>query len=206
MGFVYSAVDPDITAAVLNVPGAGVSQFVVYSTLFEYVKLIMAANYPDPIDIILGVAEAQIDFDPVDGANWQDAVGNHTAVLLEQMSMGDPVLPNIGNELVAASSHAYQVGVVLDPIPSCTDVPSASNHNGMTQYKVPADIIQPLQIHGFAANSSPAGIAAQQQIISFIGSVWSGTPLITVPPGCMMNTTATPAGSCNFSADYDAGK
>jgi hypothetical protein len=203
MGFVYSAAQPDITAAVLNVPGAGWTQFVTYSYLFNYVSVIMKRNYPTDLDQWLAVAEGQGDFDPVDGAVWYDAVGAHHPILLEQESIGDPVLPNIGNELVASTSEADQVGVVLNPIVDTTNVSVATNHTGMSQFKVPSSVTAPLDIHGFAAKNTPAGVAAQQQIQSFIQSVWQGTPVIGVPPECVTNT---PANSCDFSAyPWDAG-
>jgi hypothetical protein len=197
MGFVYSTAEPTITAAVLNVPGAAWAQFSYYSELFGYVKLIMAANYPDPIAIAMGVAESQLNFDAIDGAAWYDALGATHPLLLEQESIGDPVLPNIGNDMVATASHADQVGVVLNPIVTCTDVPEVSAHNGMTQFKVPSSVTDDLQIHGFAAGSTPAGIAAQQQIVAFITSVWAGSPMITVPPECVSNT---PVNSCDFTS------
>jgi hypothetical protein len=87
--------------------------------------------------------------------------------------------------------------VVLNPIVTCTDVSVATNHSGMSQFKVPSSVTAPLQIHGFAANNTPAGVAAQQQIQSFIESVWAGTPVIAIPPECASNT---PANSCDFSA------
>ncbi len=190
MGFVYSAANPSIVAAVLNVPGAAWAQFSWYSEIYGFVKLIMDGNYPDPTEQIHGVAMSQINFDPVDGANWQDAVGDHHALLIEQESIGDPVLPNIGNDMVAVASHAEQVGVVLNPIVTCENVPQAQNHNAMTQFKVPKTITEPLEIHGFAAGSSPAGIAAQEQIVSSIASVWAGAPVFSVPPECQMNVPA----------------
>jgi len=196
MGFVYSTAEPSIAAAVLNVPGAAWTQFVTYSEIFGYVKLAMAADYPDPIAIQTAVVESQTNFDVIDGAPWYDAVTTPHPLLLEQESIGDPVLPNIGNDMVAAASHADQVGVVLNPIATCTNVPEVASHNGMTQFKVPASVTAPLDIHGFAAGSSPAGVAAQQQIVSFIASVWAGSPLISVPPECVMNT---PANSCDFT-------
>ena len=198
MGFVYSAAEPSIEAAVLNVPGAAWTHFVTGSTLFDIVKVVMRAHYPTDIDIWLAIATSQLNFDAIDGAAWYDAVGSHHPVLLEQESIGDPVLPNIGNEMVAAASHAQQVGVVLRPIVTCQNVSQAVGQTGMTQFKVPASVTAPLQIHGFAAGSSPAGIAAQQQIQAFIGSVWgSSSPLIAIPPACVSNT---PANSCDFSS------
>jgi len=195
LGFVYCSAEPTISAAVLNVPGAGWAQFVPHSLFFDYVQLIMAVNYPDPISISMGVVESQINFDPIDGAPWYDTAATHP-ILMEQESIGDPVVPNMGNELVATSSHADQVAVALSPIDTCTDVSSAVSHNAMTQFKVPSSVTDPLQIHGFAAGSTPAGVAAQQQIISFIGSVWAGSPVIGIPQECVMNT---PMNSCDFT-------
>ena len=196
MGFVYASIEPTIVAAVLNVPGAAWTHFVPYSSLFKVERLVLGPNYPTDIDIFLGIATTQTNWDPIDGAAWYDAVGEHHPILLEQESIGDPVLPNIGDEMVAAASHADQVGVVLAPIATCSDVSEATGHSGITQFKVPTSVTDPYKIHGFAANSSPAGVAAQQQIQSFIQSVWAGAPTISVPPGCVANT---PSGSCDFS-------
>lgn len=199
LGFVYSSAEPTIPAGVLNVPGAAWAQFVPYSLMFtSYVSLVMRSNYPSPIDVRLAVATAQNNFDPIDGAAWYDAVGDHHPVFLEQESIGDPVVPNLGNEMVAAASHAVQVGVVVSPITTCTDVPQATNQTGMTQFRVPPSVTAPYSIHGFAAGSSVAGVAAQQQIEAFIASVWAGSPVITIPPACVTNT---PANSCDFSGN-----
>lgn len=199
MGFVYSSAEPTIQAGVLNVPGAAWTQFVWYSEMFNYVRVFMQENYPTQIDQALALATAQNDFDRVDGAVWFDATGaTRHPLLLEQESIGDPVLPNIGNEMVASASHAVQVGVVLNHIPACSHVTVAKGETGMTQFKVPSSVTDPLQIHGFAAGTTPAGIAAQQQIQAFIGSVWKGAPVIAVPPECVSNT---PPDSCDFSSD-----
>jgi hypothetical protein len=197
MGFVYTAAEPAIRAAVLNVPGAAWTHFITYSTLFSVVELFAHENYPTVFDLYLGVATSQGDWDPIDGAAWADTTGANDPVLLEQESMGDPVLPNIGNEMVASASHATQVGVVLSPIDTLTASAVAKGHNGITQFRVPSTVTDPLAIHGFAAGTSPAGVAAQQQIVSFITSVWAGAPSIAVPPLCQTNV---PAGSCDFSS------
>jgi hypothetical protein len=197
MGYVYSAAEPTISAAVINVPGAAWTHFIPYSNLWGALKAFLDGNFPTDLDKFLTLATTQIDWDPVDGATWYDAVGDHHPILLEQESIGDPVLPNIGDEMVAASSHADQVGVVLNPIVTCPDVMTATNHSGMTQFKVPSSVTgDPYNIHGFAAGTTPAGVAAQQQIQAFIVSVWAGSPVIAIPPECMSNT---PANSCDFT-------
>jgi hypothetical protein len=93
--------------------------------------------------------------------------------------------------MVAAVTDATQVGAVLVPIavgiPHATEVVGAS---GITQYHVTSS--DPYDVHGFAAQNTPAGDAARAQIASFVSSIWSGTPTITVPAGC-------PNGNCDFS-------
>jgi hypothetical protein len=67
----------------------------------------------------------------------------------------------------------------------------------LTQFRVSAGERDALDIHGFAARDTPAGLAAQAQLSSFALSVQAGSPRITLPDACARNT---PAGSCDFSA------
>ncbi len=55
----------------------------------------------------------------------------------------------------------------------------------------------PYNVHGFAARDTPAGVAAREQIVGFIRSLWAGSMRVTIPSGCAMNT---PPGSCDFSS------
>ena len=110
--------------------------------------------------------------------------------------MGDPVLPNIGTEVAAASVGAVQVGAVLSAVPGVSTVSEAMGRSALTQYRVPSRVTAPLDVHGFAARDTPAGIAAREQIETFIRSAWEGAARIVVPPTCARNT---PAASCDFS-------
>lgn len=191
MGYVLSLVEPKIQFAVLNVPGAGWTRFAYPSVLWHTVSLLFTSY--GPIDQALALAITQNNWDAVDGGAWAALSTRTDSFFLEQESIGDPVLPNLGSELVAASSHAVQVGAVIDPITGVPAMPGSAHQTAITQFRVPSSVTSDLDIHGFAAKDSPAGVAARQQIQAFIQSVWAGTPEIAVPPSC-------PNGNCDFSA------
>jgi hypothetical protein len=192
MGYVLSLVEPSIQFAVLNVPGAGWTRFAYPSVLWKEVSILF--GNATILDQALALAITQNNWDAVDGGAWAALSTRTDSFFLEQESIGDPVLPNLGTELVAASSHAVQVGAVLDPITGVMPVAGGATQTALTQFRVPSSVTDALDIHGFAAKDSPAGVAARQQIQSFIESVWAGAPRIDVPAGCAN-------GSCDFSSD-----
>ena len=127
-----------------------------------------------------------------DGAAWASALRGRQAAFLIQESIGDPVVPNAGSEMVAVVTDAKLVGAELSPfalsLPRQNVVEAGS---GITQYRV-ADT-GPYDVHGFAGRNTPAGRAARAQIVDFVRSIWNdGEAKITVPTGC-------PSGRCDFS-------
>jgi hypothetical protein len=194
MGYVLAVVDPNIHFAVLNVPGAGWSHFAASSLLWKMVSVVFINTYPSDIDQQLALAITQNNWDGVDGGAWAALSTRTDSFFLEQESIGDPVLPNIGSELVAASSHAVQVAAVLAPIAGVNPVSGGATQTAITQFRVPSSVTSALDIHGFAAKDSPAGIAAREQISAFLMSVWAGSPRIDVPPSC----ASRPNQSCDF--------
>jgi hypothetical protein len=194
MGYVLSQSEPNIRFAVLNVPGAAWTHFAPDSELWSTLELLFKASTPSPIDRALGMSMTQTNWDPVDGAAWAPLSGRADLLILAQQSMGDPILPNIGSEFLAASSKAVQLGAVLEPIVGVPAVQGPVTRSAITQFRVPASETG-LSIHGFAARGSPAGVAARQQISAFITSVWAGTPRIALPEAC----ASRPGQSCDFS-------
>ncbi|MEI8259541.1 MAG: hypothetical protein WCJ30_28070, partial [Deltaproteobacteria bacterium] len=124
LGLVYTAAEPSIVATVLNVPGAAWTHFIPASVVFASVRAIVRSSYPAEIDLRLAIAISQSAWDQIDGGAWVDALAARMPMMLIQESIGDPVLPNIGNEFVAASMHAVQLGAVLAPVAGV--VPAAS--------------------------------------------------------------------------------
>jgi len=194
VGLVYSSLEPTVDAAVLNVPGAGFTHYLRFSALYSILELILRVNYKTEPDRAVAIAMGQLNLDRIDGAAWFDAVEDQPMCLIQE-SVGDPVLPNIGTDYLAASVGALHLGEVLHPIEGLSTADEAIGVSAVTQFKVPQDQGE-LAIHGFGDQDAPAGRAAQEQIRAFINSVWAGEPRIIVPPLCVDNT---PAGSCDFS-------
>jgi hypothetical protein len=194
MGYVLSLSEPNLHFAVLNVPGAAWTHFAPESQLWDTLAVVFSSSTPSAIDRALGMSMTQKNWDPVDGAAWAALGPRPDLLLLEQMSIGDPILPNIGSEFLAASSHASQLGAVLDPMVGVPLATGTVTHSAMTQYRVPKSVTG-LSIHGFAAGGSVAGVAARQQISDFIKSVWRGSPQITLPAMCASRS------SCDFSEE-----
>jgi len=198
MGYVHSLVDPGIRNAVLNVPGAGWTHFAPASDLWSRLQGFLLAVAPSTLDVSLGMVMTQSSWDPVDGAAWRALSTRADQLFLLQESIGDPVLPNVGSELVAVSSGAVQVGAVIVPIDGVTPIAGGggATRTAITQFRVPSTVTDALAIHGFAAKDSPAGVAAREQIAAFLRSVWAGTGArIDVPPSC----ASRPGQSCDFS-------
>lgn len=195
MGLVYAGAQPELEAGVLNVPGAAWTHWMPDSFDWNLLEVLFGSASGGPIDMVRAASVAQINWDPVDGASWTDVWAERSAPLLIQESMGDPILPNAGSEMVAVSVGAAQVGVVLEPISGLEARDVVVGGSGITQFRVP-DGSEPLEIHGFGARGSPAGVAAREQITAFLRSVLAGEPRIEAPTAC---TEGTADGSCDFS-------
>lgn len=184
--------DTNLTYGVLNVPGAAWTHFVPKSTIFAMIAGLLQTPYQGTLNALQAVAMSQGDWDEIDGAAWSARLAGRSTAFLIQESIDDPVVPNPGSEMVAVVTGAKQIGAVLVPIaagiPQATQVVGAAS--AITQYKVISS--DPLLIHGFAAQNTPAGDAARSQIAAFVQSIYAGSPTITVPAGCT-------GGSCDFS-------
>ncbi len=197
MGFVHALTEPRVTAAVLNVPGAGWTHFVPTSGPFTALDALFATTTPSALDRALSVVMTQGSWDPVDGAAWAATNVRPGLVALIQASMGDPVLPNIGTHLLATSAGAVQVGAVLEPVEGVARVPLAEGRAALTQFRVSNGATDALERHGFGGRDTSAGRAAREQIRAFLESAWRGAPRITVPPGCVRGGLD----SCDFGAE-----
>jgi hypothetical protein len=195
MGLTFACSDASIQYAVLNVPGAAWTHFIPLSEIMSEVITAYSPSYGGQLDFLRLFYMSQNNWDDIDGSVWADVMPVPARAFLMQESIGDPVLPNPGTEVAAAAVHASIVGPALVSIPGLNDVMSASGGCGLTQFEVSASD-PPLAIHGFAAGTTTAGMAARAQINAFIESALAAAPLITVPPQCVQSG---PDGSCNFS-------
>jgi hypothetical protein len=190
LGLVYASADPDMHHGVLNVPGAGWTHFVPQSMIYGTVASLLRPAIGGDLDVAHVLSMSQSNWDAVDGAIWADRMPDEKSVYLVQESIGDPVLPNVGSEMLAVATGATQVGAVIVPILGVPTADEAVGKTGLTQFKIAGT--DPYDVHGFAGGGSPAGVAARQQIVAYLKSTWEGQPKITVPASC-------PGGSCDFS-------
>jgi hypothetical protein len=185
MGLLFTAADPDMDYAVLNVPGAAWTSWVRDADQFRFIRPFLAQRNRGEQRVPLAVAMGQTFFDEADGASWIDVLqGEHPIVALAQESIGDPVLPNAGTEMVAQVLDATIIGDALVPIDGLDTADEVAGASGLTQYWVSPEEDDAYAVHGFAAKDTPAAAAATEQIMSFIASAWAGAPRITVPSGC----------------------
>lgn len=193
MGLVITSIDDELNFAVLNVPGAAWSHWVRDSLLFNLFIAPLRNTNGGEVNVATLGAMAQTLFDYVDGSTFARFAEEGGDVFLAQESMGDPVLPNPGNEFVGIAIDAVQVGAVLSPIYGLTaEANEVSGRSGFTQFRV-ASSGGTFDVHGFAADQdTTAGQAAFEQIRLFLTTTWdTGVPVIRVPTLC-------PAGSCDF--------
>lgn len=198
LGPVVVGNDERVNLGVFNVPGAGWTHIIPSSYFYELgLGEVVSLSYGAEVDVQSNMAMSQTCWDEVDGAIYADRVIEGGATVLLQESLGDPVLPNLGTELLASSLGAVQIETVLEPIIGleAVDGPVTSGA-ALTQFRVPDE--GEYQVHGFAARNTPAGDAALGQITSFLQSAWDGAPEMAHPEGCAV----TADGSCDFGESW----
>jgi hypothetical protein len=199
LGLVYAHLESEIAGAALNVPGAGWAGYLVLSSVFSLGRGVLLATYRNDVNLQLAVAITQTNFDAMDGANWATSAMARDVPMVIQQSMGDPVLPAPGTEMVATVARARQLGAALSPVHGVVPETDGEVLNGasFTQFRVPARVTGAYDVHGFGARDTIAGDAAREQIFAFLQSVWMGAPRSLTPSYCVVNM---PMNSCDFAS------
>ena len=95
-------------------------------------------------------------------------------------ALEDPWAVSVVTRLAHQAVGAHPAALIADT-PEVAPVAEVAGGTALTQFRVPTGVTQPLDVHGFAARDTMAGVAAREQITSFITSVWAGAPRITDP-------------------------
>lgn len=196
LGAVIVAADERLNTAVLNVPGTGWSHMIPHSLLYEVaLEDLFEVRYGSTLDMHLAMVLGQGAWDDVDGAVWADEALAVGGSFLLQESMDDPVLPNLGTNLLANALGATQIEPVLDPIYGLDSVDgTVSSGAALEQFRVPDTGVY--DVHGFAARDTIAADAAMEQILTFLEGAWEGdTPM--VHPGLCWDEGKD--GTCDFT-------
>lgn len=179
LGAVIVAADDRLNTAVLNVPGTGWSHMIPHSLLYDVaLHDLFEVRYGNALEMHLAMVVGQGAWDDVDGAVWADEALAVGGSFLLQESMDDPVLPNLGTNLLANALDATQIEPVLDPIYGLPSVDgTVSSGAALEQFRVPDTGVY--DVHGFAARDTIAADAAMEQILTFLESAWEGeTPMV----------------------------
>jgi hypothetical protein len=119
-GTTILAYEPTLTRGVLGVAAANYSTLLERSTDWALYRRVLAAAYPDPLDITMAVGLFQMRWDKVEGAGVAGGVlaGAPTGVparqILVQIALGDEQVANLGSYWLARS-----IGIpILGPTPT----------------------------------------------------------------------------------------
>lgn len=193
MGAVVLLSEERVHYAVLNVAGGGWTHFIPPSSTYAMLEGVLQAAYEDPFGAAFGLLMTQTAWDDADGAAWGGLPEGDMALV--QASIGDPILPNVGSEILTASLN----GVLLTPsvyeVAVLGQAEQVSSGAALEQYKVPEDE-DDLGKHGFAARDTPAGDAAMQQIFEYFQSALAGEPVIAHAAACVADNKD---GNCDYS-------
>ena len=116
MGNAFMGYDPDITRAVLGVPGGAWSLLIQRSSQWPKFKLLLGGSYPDYLDVelLLALAQMQFDFaDPITTAPrtiLDPLPGTPKKQLLVHLAVADSQVPNLSTDLIARTEGIPLLG------------------------------------------------------------------------------------------------
>jgi hypothetical protein len=141
MGNALMGYEPDITRAVLGVPGGEWSLMIQRSSQWPQFKLLLGGSYPDYLDVQLLLALAQMRFDFADPITTAPRTildplpGSPKKQILIHLAVADSQVPNLSTDIVArtegipllgpSSRQAWGLPETMAPQPSglvCWDI------------------------------------------------------------------------------------
>jgi len=179
-GGTYMALTPDVTRAVLNVPGAVWSLMIERSHDFQLALQVAALEYPDPLDrqVVLGLL--QVLFDPVDPIHFlpravNAPLGTPAKTVLLQESFGDALVPNLATETLARSMGLQGLAPLVRPVYGVPDAPSPMPGSGLALYDahpwpLPAPVNVPPGRNNAAHEACRRIQAAVDQMAAFLAA------------------------------------
>lgn len=137
-GASFTAVSPDVSRAVLAVPGAGWSTMFQRSIHFSNIELLIDALYPDPLSQSVFLAMLQTFFDRSDPAGLAHdlALDTDKTVLLQE-AVGDVQVPNVSTDLLVRSMGAHHLDEAPRRIPGVAVETGPSTGPALTQLVLP---------------------------------------------------------------------
>lgn len=203
MGTSFMGYDPDVTLAVVHVPGGFWSTMFQRSTNWRESELVIDGSYPDHLDqqLLLALAQMQLDYtDPATVAPYVLAnplPGVPKKQLDVQMAVGDAQVPNIATEMLARTMGVPLLGPSVASVygmtPTPGRLPSALTTWDIHPTPLPSDADETPGTDNAAHTQSAKIPALEQQIAQFFATAQ------------IANTCGGPCDFPGFAAGWDAG-
>ena len=171
LGAAFLSITPEpLPAALLQVPGVGVSHIITNSLLWDgllgFRDVVPEAATPGEASALM--AAAQMALDPGDAGNWIDVAVDNGTRLMVDYGLGDGIVPNESTERLLEIAGIPLVGPVVEPVAHLGSAPAVTARSassgpwtGATQVPVTAPNPQLLEILGHLAFLQPRAVAAQ---------------------------------------------
>ena len=184
LGAAFLSITPEpLPAALLQVPGVGVSHIITNSLLWDgllgFRDVVPEAATPGEASALM--AAAQMALDQGDAGNWIDVAVRNGTRLMVDYGLGDGIVPNESTERLLEIADVPIVGPVVEPVPHLGSAPAAAASarsapggpwTGATQIPVTAPNPQLKAFLGHLAFLQPQAIAAQRRWMDAVDAMF----------------------------------
>jgi len=137
-GASFTAISPDVSRAVLAVPGAGWSTMLQRSIHYGNIELLVDTLYPDPLSQSVFLAMLQTFFDRSDPAGLSRSLATDTGkVVVLQEAIGDVQVPNVSTDLLARAMGAHHLDEAPYPVVGIDTLTGPTSGPALSQYILP---------------------------------------------------------------------
>lgn len=137
-GASFTGISPDVSRAVLAVPGAGWSTMFQRSIHWSNIEVLIDILYPDPLSQSVYLSMLQTFFDRSDPAGLARGLADDPSkVVLLQEAVGDVQVPNLATDLLVRSMGAHHLAEAPRPIAGVAVEAAPSFGPALTQYVLP---------------------------------------------------------------------
>lgn len=105
-GTSFTALHPDVSRAVVSVPGAGWTHMIQRSWHFAEIELLLDLLYPDPLTQLVFISALQSFFDASDPVNLGRLLRGTDKNVIIQEAIGDCQVPNLATDILVRTTQA----------------------------------------------------------------------------------------------------
>ncbi len=137
-GASFTAISPDVSRAVLAVPGAAWSTLFQRSIHFSHIETLIDVLYPDPLSQSVFLSMLQTYFDRSDPAGLaRDLGADPDKSVLLQEAVGDVQVANVATDILARSMGAHHLEEAPRPVAGLPVMSGPTTGPALTQTVLP---------------------------------------------------------------------